>query len=75
MDLNKIEKHFQQQQALLGNLADTDSFDMIFTLIEQVRKLRAENEKLAGLNRHYFFKFYDGSIEKMMKDNAYLLGD
>lgn len=75
MDLTTIENHFRQQQQLFGNLADTESFTMIFSLIDKARKLEAENDKLAALNRHYFFKFYDGSIEKMMKDNSYLLGD
>jgi hypothetical protein len=75
MKLDIIENHFRQQEQLFGNLADAESFTMIFALIDKARKLEAENDKLAALNRHYFFKFYDGNIEKMMKDNSYLLGD
>jgi hypothetical protein len=73
MKLTHIENHFRQQQQQLGNLADQESFHIIFTLIEEVRQLSAANKKLTALNRHYFFKFYDGSIDKMLKDNEYLV--
>jgi hypothetical protein len=73
MNLTHIENLFRQQQQLLGNLADEESFHIIFTLIEEVRQLSAANNKLTSLNRHYFFKFYDGSIDKMLKDNDYLI--
>jgi hypothetical protein len=73
VNLNKIENHFKQQQSLLGNLADEDSFIMIFSLIAKVRRLEDENEKLATLNRHYYHKFYNGDIDKMIKDNSYLV--
>ena len=72
-DLNAIELHFKKQQEFLGNLADDESFNMIFTLIEQVRQLRTENEKLATLNRHYYHHFYNGNIDKMIEDFKYLM--
>lgn len=75
MDITTIETHFQAQRKLLGNLADPEEFDMIFYLIDKVNRLQAESDKLTALNRHYFFKFYDGIMEKATKDNSYLLGD
>jgi hypothetical protein len=75
LDFNSIENHFKQQQQLFGNLADTESFTLIFSLIDKARRLETENDKLAALNRHYFFKFYDGSIEKMAADFKYLMGE
>ncbi|MEH7355107.1 hypothetical protein V7150_16235 [Neobacillus drentensis] len=73
MNLTHYENHFKKKMESLGNLADEESFTMIFLLIDKVRSQNEEMEKLSALNRHYFFKFYDGSIDKMMKDNAYLL--
>jgi hypothetical protein len=71
--LEEVENHFKQQQQLMGNLADTDSFGMIFGLINKIHELNEETDKLTALNRHYYFKFYNGSIDQMMKDNAYLV--
>jgi hypothetical protein len=73
MKLTQIENHFRQQQKLLGNLADEQSFLMIYSLIEQVRQLRAENDKLTLLNRHYYNHFYNGNIDKMVQDFKYLM--
>lgn len=75
MKLADIETHFLQQQKILGNLADPEQFQMVFYLIDKVKRLEAENDKLTSLNRHYFFKFYDGSIDKMIQDNKYLMGE
>lgn len=71
--VEEIEQHFMKQQKLLGNLADEDSFDMIFTLIALYKRMDEQTDKLAALNRHYFFKFYNGDLEKMKADCAYLL--
>lgn len=73
-NLDNIENHFKQQQELLGNLADTESFTMIFSLIDKVRRLEDESDRLCALNRHYFHRFYDGSIEKMQADFNYIDG-
>jgi hypothetical protein len=73
MKLTDIENHFRQQQQLFGNLADEQSFLMIYSLIEQVRQLREENDKLTVLNRHYYNKFYNGDIDKMVQDFRYLM--
>lgn len=75
MNLNIIEAHFQQQQKILGNLAEEESFNMIYSLVEQVRQLREENDKLCFLNRHYYNKFYNGDVLKMEADFKYLLGE
>ncbi|MBT2727868.1 hypothetical protein J7E63_13055 [Bacillus sp. ISL-75] len=73
MKLSDIENHFIQQQKLLGNLADSEQFLMIFSLIEQVRELREQNDKLTVLNRHYYNHFYNGNIGKMVEDFKYLM--
>lgn len=73
LTVDAIEQHFQKQRQLFGNLADEESFYMIFGLIERYRRLDQESEKLAALNRHYFFKFYNGDISKMKADCAYLI--
>jgi len=73
MNLTHYENYFNKKMEIQGNLADEESFTMIFLLIDKVRSQGEEMEKLSALNRHYLFKFYDGSIDKMMKDNAYLL--
>jgi hypothetical protein len=75
MNLTNIENQFKQQQQLLGNLADEETFTIIFSLITQVRQLREENEKLATLNRHYYQHFYNGNIDKMIQDFKYLMGE
>lgn len=72
-NVDDIEQHFQKQQQLFGNLADEESFNMIFGLIDRYRRLEQESEKLAALNRHYFFKFYNGDLNKMKADCAYLI--
>lgn len=74
MNLDTIENHFRNQQAFLGNLADTESFTMIFSLIDQVKKYEADIDRLTSLNRHYFHRFYNGSIEKMQADFKYIDG-
>jgi hypothetical protein len=73
LNLSKVEQYFQNEQKLMGNFADEHSFNMIYSLIEQVRQLRKENDKLCLLNRHYYNKFYPGDIEKMEADFNYLL--
>jgi hypothetical protein len=75
MKLTHIENHFLQQQQLLGNLADEESFHIIFTLIEEVRQLSAANNKLTSLNRHYLHHFYNGEVNKMLADFKYLVGE
>ncbi|WHY76098.1 hypothetical protein QNH20_18475 [Neobacillus sp. WH10] len=52
---------------------DQELIDQIQAMQERIQELVEENDRLTALNRHYFFKFYDGSIDKMMKDNGYLL--
>lgn len=73
MNLTETENHFRQLEKLLGNLADEQSFLMIYSLIEQVRQLREQNDKLTVLNRHYYNKFYNGDIDKMVQDFKYLM--
>jgi hypothetical protein len=73
MKLTHIENHFRQQQQLLGNLADEESFHIIFTLIEEVRQLSAANKKLTSLNRHYYHHFFNGDITKMESTFKYLM--
>jgi hypothetical protein len=73
LKLTDIENHFRQQEKLLGNLADEQSFFLIYSLIEQVRQLREENDKLTLLNRHYYQHFYNGNIDKMVQDFRYLM--
>ena len=73
MKLTEIENHFKQQHQLLGNLADEQSFLMIYSLIEQVRQLREQVDKLTHLNRHYYHTFYNGDFDKMEQDFKYLM--
>jgi regulator of replication initiation timing len=75
LNLTKLEHHFQQLQAQLGALADDQTFSMIYSLIEQNRQLRTENDKLTVLNRHYYHHFYNGNIDKMIADFQYLMGE
>lgn len=75
MNLDNTENYFLQQQKLMANFADEHSFNMIYSLIEQVRQLRKENDKLCLLNRHYYHAFYPGDIEKMEADFKFLLGE
>lgn len=74
MNLQQVEQYFQQKEASLGTLAEEESFAMIYSLIEQVRELRKENDKLTYLNRHYYHTFYNGDIQKMEADFNYLFG-
>jgi hypothetical protein len=71
-DLNEIEDHFRGKQELLGNLADPEEFEMVFKLIDQVKRLEEDIDRLTMLNRHYFFRFYKGDIEAMKRDCSYL---
>lgn len=73
MKLDSIENHFRQKKELLKNLGDDQEFNMIFSLIEQVRELREQNDKLTVLNRHYYNTFYNGNIDKMVEDFKYLM--
>jgi hypothetical protein len=73
MNLTHIENLFRQQQQQLGNLADQESFHIIFTLIEEVRQLSEANQKLTMLNRHYLHFFYNGEVNKMLADFNYLV--
>jgi hypothetical protein len=75
LNLQQVKQYFQQKESSLGALAEEESFAMIYSLIEQVRQLRKENDKLSLLNRHYYHKFYPGDIEKMEADFKYLLGE
>ena len=72
MNLTTIENHFLQQQKLLGNLADEESLQMIFDLIDTVRLLDQQADRLTSLNRHYLFRFYGGDVLKMQEDFGYL---
>ncbi|MGF6951909.1 hypothetical protein QF028_004414 [Neobacillus sp. B4I6] len=72
MNLQQVEQYFQQQEALMGNLADTESFALIYGLIEKVREQNETIDRVTALNRHYYFKFYNGDIAKMQADFKYL---
>jgi hypothetical protein len=72
LNLQQIETHFRNKEKLLGTLADTQDFNLIYSLITQVRQLREENDRLTLLNRHYYHTFYPGNIEKMEQDFKYL---
>jgi hypothetical protein len=71
-NFEEIEAYFKRKIKLLGDLAEPIEVEMIMHLLDQVKSLEAENEKLAALNRHYFFKFYGGNLEVMKKDCSYL---
>jgi hypothetical protein len=73
MNLNQMETYFQNKQKLLGNLADEQDFNLIYSLIEQIRQLREQNDRLTVLNRHYYHTFYNGNIDKMIADFKYLM--
>ncbi|MDF2854255.1 MAG: hypothetical protein K0Q87_106 [Neobacillus sp.] len=68
-----MEKHFLQKQELLKNLGDDMEFKMIFSVIRYAQQLQEENDKLTVLNRHYYNKFYNGDIDKMVQDFKYLM--
>jgi hypothetical protein len=71
-NLTEIEAYFKRKIEILGDLAEPIEVEMMMDLLNQVKQLEAENEKLAALNRHYFFKFYGGNIEAMKQDCSYL---
>lgn len=73
MNLQQVEQYFQNEQKLMANFADEHSFNMIYSLIEQVRQLREQNDKLTILNRHYYNHFYNGNLDKMIEDFKYLM--
>jgi hypothetical protein len=75
MNLPQTEQYFQKKEAALGILAEKETFAMIYSLIEQVRELRQQNDKLTILNRHYYNHFYNGNIDKMVEDFKYLMGE
>jgi hypothetical protein len=75
MNLQQTERYFQKKEAALGILAEKETFNMIYSLIEQVRELREQNDKLTILNRHYYNHFYNGNIDKMVEDFKYLMGE
>lgn len=72
MELNHIEEYFKQQEKLMGNLADEDAFAIIFDLIDTVRLLESQTDRLCALNRHYLNHFYGGSVLKMQEDFKYI---
>jgi hypothetical protein len=73
MKVTNIENHFLQKQELLKNLGDDQEFNMVFWLIDHVKELRNEIDKLTVLNRHYYHTFYSGNLEKMEQDFKYLM--
>jgi hypothetical protein len=75
MNLQQTKRYFQEKEAALGSLAEKETFAMIYSLIEQVRELREQNDKLTILNRHYYNHFYNGNIDKMVEDFKYLMGE
>lgn len=46
--------------------------ELILELLAEIEKLKQENDRLTALNRHYFFKFYNGDITKMQADFKYI---
>jgi hypothetical protein len=68
MNVTNIETHFRQKQELLKNLGDEQEFNMVFWLIDHVKELREQNDRLTVLNRHYYQHFYNGNIDKMVED-------
>jgi hypothetical protein len=75
VNLQQTKHYFQKKEAALGILAEKETFVMIYSLIEQVRELREQNDKLTILNRHYYNHFYNGNIDKMVEDFKYLMGE
>lgn len=73
MKLEDTEAYFRQKIDLLGDLAEPVEVAMLLGLIEYVKRLSKENEKLTALNRHYLHHFYGGSVEKFRKDFGYLM--
>ena len=74
MKLDEVESYFQELQENVGFNNDEETFGLVFGLINKIREMDEEMDKLTALNRHYLFFFYEGNITKMMEDFKYLEG-
>ena len=46
--------------------------ELVMELLNEIERLRQENDRLTALNRHYLNHFYDGEVLKMLEDFNYI---
>jgi hypothetical protein len=46
--------------------------ELVLELLNEIERLQKENDRLAALNRHYLFYFYNGDVLKFQADFNYI---